>query len=386
MENKKCPACHQTSKALVDWQFSGLNDSIFNYTANFYCCERCGLVYVDNVSDSFLARFYQQECSYYEKAHFDINSPANIAKYSAYRNVLLDEGLQDCSIMDIGCGRGGFLLWLTENGWQAECYGIDVDIKSMPADSTNSQEGYTVKFRQGDTFAIPGEDASQQLLSYFHVFEHIRDIDAVLDEAYRVLQTGGTLLIEVPDAENYVKQPIGSAFWLGIREHIYHFSAQSLIASLQRHGFAVSSIRREMLPTPEFEYPSLMLVAKKEQSTTQMDYSKTADIASFVTSSQQALFKQAKQIRTLQKQYGALTFWGCSSELFSLLPLLADLEFNLCDASKLKQQSLYQGQTIFDPGQVKIEGLLVVAPYLCADVIEQAAINLGWNKNSIIKL
>lgn len=44
--DKLCPVCQQTSQYLLDWEFSGLGDSVFNYTAKFYECAHCGLVYI----------------------------------------------------------------------------------------------------------------------------------------------------------------------------------------------------------------------------------------------------------------------------------------------------------------------------------------------------
>lgn len=242
-----CPACMREAKYLIDWEYSGVGNSIFNYRANLYECPQCGLVYVENITDEKLALFYREECSYFEKEHFDIYSPENIAKYKSYHCFLVNAGLAGVGVADVGCGRGGFLLWLNNNNWNANCVGVDVDLKSIPTMNEDVKTS-DLSFREGVAVALPFSDGTQSLLTYFHVLEHIRNIDQVLREAYRVLRVGGHILIEVPDAEKYKDYPVGSAFWLSIREHIYHFSACSISSALHRNGFEVVRVSRQTLP------------------------------------------------------------------------------------------------------------------------------------------
>ncbi len=379
----QCPTCLQIARELTNWQFSGLDDSIFNYSARFCHCEHCGLVFIENIDDKTLAAFYQGECAYFEKEHFDIDLPANIKKYNHYTHYLIKHGLENIGISDIGCGRGGFLKWIKQQGWQADCCGVDVDLKSIPELSGKSINEESLIFKQGGALLLPFADNSQTMLSYFHVFEHIRDIDGILSEANRVLNAEGYLLIEVPDAERYSKCPIGPAFWIGIREHIYHFSASALAQVLNRHGFSVVDISRCILPTPEFDYPSLMLLAKKTASIPEQPVNKVGDIACFVKSSEDALCKQVTKLQNLAKQYQCITFWGMSAELFSLLPLMKNIQVTLCDVSRLKQKSHYYDLEIYDPKKITIQGILVIAPYLHAESIEYAAIELGWASENI---
>ena len=386
MNDAQCPTCHSRSKFLVDWSFSGLNDSVFNYIAHFYHCNACGLVFVENIDDDTLAKFYIDECSYSEKAHFDINSPENIKKYSHYKNVLVKHDLENQPVTDIGCGRGGFLMWLNQSGWKSDLFGVDVDARSMPKSQSKLTQAYTTEIVEGGALDLPYRDGTQAVLTYFHVLEHIRDIDLVLSEARRVLQNGGQLIIEVPDAERYAEYPVGSAFWIGIREHIYHFSASALISALERNGFNIEQVYREMLPTPEFDYPSLMIIAKKATSKQRFKNTSLSDIGEFVIESKAQLKQQISEISALANQNTQLTFWGFSSELFSLLPLMPNKHYKLCDASRIKQAGHFQGMDIVAPEDVQTSGLLVVAPYLYSNTIEKEALKLGWKPSQLYKL
>lgn len=374
-----CPACSHATSHLLDWEYSGLGDSVFNYTAQFHSCPSCGLVYVENIDDRTLARFYADECSYFEKPHFSIDAPANREKYAFYSSVLSDRGVTGTNMADIGCGRGGFVNWLAGSGWQGRCCGIDVDTRSLCSTAVQPEN---VSFRNGDALNLPFADESLDLVTCFHVLEHIRNLHGVLAEAARVLRPGGHLLIEVPDAESYATRPVGTAFWFSIREHINHFTARALRAALKACGFCVEHISRQVLPTPEFSYPSLMLMARKGSGEHCGEEVSPGDVAAFAIESHGALRRQAGDIAALAHDE-PLTVWGCSAELFSLLPLLGPARIRLCDSSALKQSARYKGLPVQAPAALPIEGRVVVAPYLHARAIENAALKLGWPAESV---
>jgi len=376
----RCPACHDHAPHTLDWPVSGLGESVFNTTTAFHNCPGCGLVYAANLDDATLARFYQEECAYFTSSHFSVNSRENIEKFDTYHKLLVEAGLRDRNILDVGCGRGGFLSWLKQNQWQGECQGVDADLRSIP-----TQE--LANFMQGDAFHLPAADNSQEVLTYFHVLEHLRDLDRALKEATRVLKDDGYLLLEVPDAERYAKMPIGTAFWFGIREHVNHFSPASLEKLLHRNGLTILRIDRGILPTPEFTYPSLLLLAQKDTEKKPATFTATGTIVDFLWTSQIAQSEQATWVSEVMADYERSVFWGCSAQLFSLLPLLDLSRATLCDASPTKQQSHFRGMPILAPGDIyPARSALFIAPYLHRPAIAKAAQTHGWPESHIYAL
>lgn len=382
-DTDRCPACGASACYLADWRYSGLGKSIFNYTAQFYSCHECGLVFVNNMTDARLAEYYAEECGYFENAHFSVTSPENREKYAAYAGVLRQHAIDSIPMADVGCGRGGFVTWLGQDGWDAACWGVDVDARSLQQGGAASPN---VTFRTGDALHLPFKDGALGLLTYFHVLEHIRDLHGLLSEADRALEPGGHLLIEVPDAERYGDFPIGSAFWISIREHIFHYTARALTAALRTHGFDVREVVRKTLPTPEFAYPSLMVLSRKTETLSPAVCTPSAgDVAAHLLESKEALLRQVRDIQAMAEKQ-PVTIWGCSAELFSVLPLLDLRDYRICDSSKRKQQAQYQGRAVEDPASVPVQGTLIVAPYLHGAAIQSAAGRLGWPAHAIYLL
>lgn len=105
-----------------------------------------------------------------------------------------------CAI-DLGCGRGEWLELLQSEGFIGQ--GIDLD------------EGMLAACRTRGLPAIHGDalgylhtlaDASQAVVSGFHIAEHIAfaDLQTLVIEALRVLKPGGLLILETPNPENIV--------------------------------------------------------------------------------------------------------------------------------------------------------------------------------------
>ena len=103
------------------------------------------------------------------------------------------------AVVDLGCGRGEWLELVREKGFQ----GLGVDLDDMMLEDCRSRQLQVVT---GDALdhlqSLP--DASQCLVSAFHLVEHIPfdRLQALVREAHRVLQPGGLLIVETPNSEN----------------------------------------------------------------------------------------------------------------------------------------------------------------------------------------
>jgi len=137
--------------------------------------------------------------------------------------------------LDIGCGRGLYLRMLKERGYQVR--GTEHSANVVPADPELTIDTGEV---------APGRypDASFDLISIWHVLEHLPKPDVTLEACAQALEPGGALLIAVPNYGS-TQARLGGERWfhLDLPRHIFHFTPPSLERLLRNHGFEIERCR-----------------------------------------------------------------------------------------------------------------------------------------------
>lgn len=141
-------------------------------------------------------------------------------------------------LLDVGCSVGATLLAARQRGWDA--VGVDVSRNAVDVCRKNGLKCHAV-----DGFDLPFPDQSFDVVSAWHVIEHVADVNVTLREWRRVLRPGGLLVIETPDASSRVVRRRGTRyrrFWAP--EHTYAFTPATLAVFVERAG-----MQRLALPT-----------------------------------------------------------------------------------------------------------------------------------------
>jgi SAM-dependent methyltransferase len=135
-------------------------------------------------------------------------------------------------ILDIGCGDGGFLERLRQQGW--EVFGTEF---SESAYGLATKRG--VKIHRGEVASAGFPDGYFDVVTLWHVLEHLPDPRTDLAEVRRVLRDDGLLVLEVPNIDSPTFR-ICREHWfpLDIPRHIQHFSPTSIQRLLHRVGFS----------------------------------------------------------------------------------------------------------------------------------------------------
>src|ERR1700733_5394279 len=149
-------------------------------------------------------------------------------------------------LLDIGCSNGAYLAAMREKGWDVE--GVEFDSDAVEY-ARNSRQ---LKVTQGDVQEGLAQLASNNfdVVTMWHVLEHVYDPAAALQEIHRVLKPGGMLMLEVP---NYASPLVGlfKRYWfpMDIPRHLYQFTPATMKTMLTKAGF--NRTRVKGLPSPE---------------------------------------------------------------------------------------------------------------------------------------
>ena len=139
--------------------------------------------------------------------------------------------------LDVGCGRGEFLVAAREAGIDAS--GVDTNERSV---SDLRQRGYAVS-RAAIPECFSGvQDGTLGSVLAMHVVEHlpIEALVALFRESARVLRRGGLLMIETPNAESVMMS--ASDFWRD-PTHLAPRHVAALTVLAREHGFAIAEVR-----------------------------------------------------------------------------------------------------------------------------------------------
>jgi SAM-dependent methyltransferase len=108
-------------------------------------------------------------------------------------------GTKESPILDVGCGRGEWLELLRESGYTAR--GLDLNRVMIEQCHLRGLEGI-----ESDVMAYLQSLPSNSLgaVTGFHIIEHLpfEVLIKLLDEAVRVLHSGGLVIFETPNPEN----------------------------------------------------------------------------------------------------------------------------------------------------------------------------------------
>ena len=153
--------------------------------------------------------------SLFEKAYHFVKTIALRNKLNLINSLQPNKG----SILDIGAGTGDFLSVAKENGWHT----IGVE-PSEKAKAIAKSKGVSFV---GDPNEL--DSHSFDVISMWHVLEHVPNLENQIKELKRLLKPNGTLLIAVPNFKSFDAKHYGK-FWAAydVPIHFWHFSKTAI--------------------------------------------------------------------------------------------------------------------------------------------------------------
>ena len=132
---------------------------------------------------------------------------------------LINSESQKGTVLDIGAGTGDFLSVLKNDGWQTT--GIEPNEKAK-----------AIAISKGIVFAESLQSLSNNsfdVISMWHVLEHVPDVEKQISELKRLLKPNGTIFIAVPNFNSFDANYYGG-FWAAfdVPRHLWHFSKTAI--------------------------------------------------------------------------------------------------------------------------------------------------------------
>lgn len=172
------------------------------------------------------------------------------------RRFLTHEG----QYLDAGCGIGGWILFLRDEGFKVE--GIEIATSAVRALTEYDPD---IRVKIASITEIPYADNSFDGVLAIGTLEYVeRDLAKALTEVHRVLKKDGIFFIEVPllnTLRTWVYVPLKRVeFWLktwwGQKSYFaFHlFTPDKTKKMLEQHGFMVEAIQPHELPGDDIHY------------------------------------------------------------------------------------------------------------------------------------
>jgi SAM-dependent methyltransferase len=234
----KCPICSNNKfrpyLSTTDYTTTG---EIFNIQE----CLQCSfLVTSPTPEPADLDRYYKS--ANYISHSTKSTSPIDIL-YKAARSFTLRWKLnlvnqqtsttQQRYLLDYGCGTGQFLKKCIDNGWKTN--GIE------PAEAAR-QEATRITGMPISSAIKEKHPAHYDIITLWHVLEHIPDLNPTIDTLRHSLKKDGKLIFAVPNPNSWDANHYKSS-WAAydVPRHLWHFSKTNMALLLKKHDLRIQS-------------------------------------------------------------------------------------------------------------------------------------------------
>ncbi|MDO8184057.1 class I SAM-dependent methyltransferase [Conexibacter sp. JD483] len=206
----------------------------------FVTCERCGFTFrVDRAEEDVHAIY--EEGAYSGALATLYSDPATLRNRRRDARVRLDfiapHAPRGARLLDVGAAGGAFVEQAIARGYAAE------GVEPTPEFAAFARDSLGVPVRATTVEQAGLEEASLDVVTIWHVLEHIPDPVDVLGLLLTALRPGGAIAIEVPNAGGHLALSQGRE-WASLQPevHVNQFGPRSLAAALERAGFEVVDV------------------------------------------------------------------------------------------------------------------------------------------------
>lgn len=249
-----CPICHNSEYSTV---MKAVDYTVSQKVFTIVACNACHFQFTNPIPDIDKIGDYYKSESYVSHTSTKkglINRIYHIVRnFTLKRKVkLVDTMANGKQILDIGAGTGHFVTALSGAGYTATGLEPDIDARTLALKS------HQVELKPlEDLYNI--EKESQDVITMWHVLEHVYHLNEDVAQIKQILKPEGTLIVAVPNRLSYDAKKY-KAFWAAydLPIHLYHFTPQDISNLFGRFNMEV----KEILPMKFDSYYVSMLSEK----------------------------------------------------------------------------------------------------------------------------
>lgn len=383
---RNCPICNTKEKEkLFDIRFAFGEEHPLAKKNDIVCCNTCGFVFADNdLNQDSYDRYYKELNSY---------SEADSIKYSEdeelfpkfYFSLLRKFIAINESVFDVGCGDGGLLSVLKQNGY-GNVYGLDPS-----ADSIRTLERKGVNGICGSVFEIAALDLPKfDVVISTGVLEHIFDVDGYIKNVLAAVKSDGRIIVVVPAVEGFEIKYTDLPNYFN-HEHINFFSQQTLDRLFAGYGYYdISNEQSRLVTEPNGEYILYGVYSKKKVDTHEIEKDDSSRKSVLNYLEQYSERKKEKEEKYKKLSLDKYILWGTgalATQFLAEFPEISDkIEFCI-DNNKTKQGTRFAGKKIYGSEYLKSKNInlpIIICSMKNGDAIVKQIVELGLKNECII--
>ena len=238
--NNICPWC----KSEKNHRFLKLKDYFLSQEEfEIIECDECKLLFTspcpaqDKIGDYYKSEDYLSHNEEKKNLFARIYSIVKKTNIKNKFNIAIDSKSSAVKILDIGCGVGDFLNYAKEKG--CEITGIE---PSDDARKIAEKKLNTKLLSPAELENLP--DNSFDVITMWHVLEHVADLKTEIHHLQRLLKKNGRLILALPNYKSYDAEYYKDK-WAAydVPRHLNHFSKTSIENIFKETQFQLTDIK-----------------------------------------------------------------------------------------------------------------------------------------------
>lgn len=240
--NNKCPWCDSENTS----QFLKLKDYFLTQEEFAIMeCHDCKLLFtspfptIDKIGDYYKSENYLSHNE--EKKGFFAKIYNKVKRINIKNKFRISVGQKinnsSFSLLDIGCGVGDFLHYAKEKGCNITGIEPNEDARKVAESKLDCRILTPEELKD-----LP--DNSFDIITMWHVLEHVTDLNTEIHHLQRLLKKDGKLVLALPNYKSYDAEYYKEK-WAAydVPRHLYHFSKESIRNIFEKNNFQLIDIK-----------------------------------------------------------------------------------------------------------------------------------------------